>query len=88
MKPFLMLMMAASAGCATRSLPASVPAHSALSITAAAGHRHSVTTALESDPPLPGDPTAAWPGLDPTTGAKTDSDAEAASTKGHQHHGH
>jgi hypothetical protein len=51
-------------GCATRALPPSFPATAAASPAATAGAPAPVDTALRADPPLPGESTAGWAGLD------------------------
>ena len=65
--PFFLSAAAAAAlstGCATRALPLSFPATAAASPSAAAGTIAAVDGSLRADPPLPGESTAGWPGLE------------------------
>ncbi len=73
------LLLSALAACASRPLHPEVPRSSAASPEAAAPAPADVAIALESDPPLPGEPTEGWLGLETPTD-------EGAS--GHEHHGH
>ena len=74
MKTALLLAMSAlAAGCATRSLPSGFPPAAASSRHASEAPKQTVVSTLQSDPPLPGEPTAA---------------AAASSQKGPGHHGH
>jgi hypothetical protein len=50
-------------GCGTREVPASFPADSPASPSAAVGPHVEVAQALREDPPLPGAPTTGWAGL-------------------------
>jgi hypothetical protein len=62
-----MLFAALLAGCATRAIPAKFPSGSAASPDAGAAPKPVVLTTLHGDPPLPGDPSSDWAGLDATT---------------------
>ncbi|WP_437862452.1 hypothetical protein [Sorangium sp. So ce363] len=80
----LLMLVAALAGCAPRSLPASFPASSAASPQAAEAPSPRIGVALAEDPPLPGEPAAAWIGLDPAPGGGADPHQHHH----HHHHGH
>lgn len=58
-----------SLGCAGREVPVRFAEQSALSMGARAAPVADPTTALASDPPLPGEPAGAWTGLAPDGGA-------------------
>ncbi|AUX28690.1 MULTISPECIES: hypothetical protein [Sorangium] len=75
----LLMLVVALAGCAPRSVPASFPASSAASPQAAEAPSPRIGVALAEDPPLPGEPTAGWVGLEP---------ASAPGADPHQHHHH
>ncbi|WP_437814548.1 hypothetical protein [Sorangium sp. So ce1078] len=77
----LLMLVAVLAGCAPRSLPASFPASSAASPQAGEAPSSRIGVALSEDPPLPGEPTAGWVGLDPAP-------APGAGADPHQHHRH
>ena len=64
----LALSVALSAGCGGRSVPSRFPSSSAASTEAREAPVDDPTVALASDPPLPGEPTGAWRGLDPDAG--------------------
>ncbi|WP_437677538.1 hypothetical protein [Sorangium sp. So ce131] len=81
----LLLIAAALAGCAPRSLPASFPASSAASWRAAEAPSPRIGVALAEDPPLPGEPTRGWVGLEPAPGG---ADAGGDPHQHHHHHGH
>jgi hypothetical protein len=70
--------------CATREVPTSFPRDAAASPDAKQAPAAPVGAALAEDPPLPGESTARWPGLDdgqsPTDGA--------ADPHAHHHHHH
>jgi hypothetical protein len=66
------------AGCASRGLPSAMPEGSAASLEAPPAAMHDVEASLSSDPPLPGESTARWRGLD----------ADAGRSAGHAHHHH
>jgi len=66
--------MAASA-CAPRALPASFPETSAAAANAQPAEPASVTTALDEDPPLPGEDTRHWKGLHKATSAQGHDDS-------------
>lgn len=72
MKPLptiaLALSVALSVSCGGRSVPSSFPARSAASPEACEAPVDDPTVALTGDPPLPGEPTGAWRGLDPDAG--------------------
>ncbi|AUX39389.1 hypothetical protein SOCE26_007800 [Sorangium cellulosum] len=78
----LLLLAVALAGCAPRSLPASFPASSAASPRAAEAQPPRIGVALAEDPPLPGEPTRGWVGLEPAPGGA------GAGGDPHQHHHH
>lgn len=73
----LLAALATVAGCASRPLHPTFPQGSAASSEADAATIPAVTTALEADPPLPGESTAGWPGLE--------SRGEGATSEGHDH---
>ncbi|WP_437590678.1 hypothetical protein [Sorangium sp. So ce1000] len=77
----LLMLVAALAGCAPRSLSASFPASSAASPQAAEAPSPRIGVALSEDPPLPGEPAAGWVGLEPAGAAGAGADP-------HQHHPH
>ncbi|WP_437744004.1 hypothetical protein WME73_02710 [Sorangium sp. So ce302] len=77
----LLMLVAALAGCAPRSLPASFPASSAASPQAAEAPSPRIGVALSEEPPLPGEPAAGWVGLEPAAAAGAGADP-------HQHHHH
>ncbi|WP_437958745.1 hypothetical protein WME76_03180 [Sorangium sp. So ce119] len=77
----LLILVAALAGCAPRSRPASFPASSAASPQAAEAPPPRIGVALAEDPPLPGAPTTGWVGLEPAR-------APGAGADPHQHHHH
>jgi hypothetical protein len=72
-----------SAAACSRSVPASFPSGSAASLDAREAPEARVGTVLTGDPPLPGEPSAGWPGLD-EAGA---GDAPGAGEHHHHHHG-
>ncbi len=76
----LLMLVAALAGCAPRTLPASFPASSAASPQAAEAPSPRIGVALSEEPPLPGEPAAGWVGLEPA-GPRRGADP-------HQHHHH
>jgi outer membrane protein, heavy metal efflux system len=55
--------VAGLSACRSRELPARFPDSSPASPEAAAARPATVTTALDEEPPLPGEPAARWPGL-------------------------
>jgi hypothetical protein len=59
------LALAFGGGCSPRSLPPSFPAGTAAGLETPEAPPRKVTRALDSDPPLPGEPTDGWPGLQP-----------------------
>lgn len=61
--------VAAPLGCSSREVPATFPAGSPASLSAPEGRDVSVARALEADPPLPGESTEGWAGLEPSTEA-------------------
>lgn len=61
------LLVVLCAACAPRSVPERFPAASAASDAAPPGPVAAVTVALREDPPLPGEPSEGWPGLDAHT---------------------
>lgn len=69
------------AAACSRSLPASFPSESAASPEAAPAPAARVGAMLAGDPPLPGEPSAGWPGLD-------DAGAGEAPPANHDHHHH
>jgi hypothetical protein len=75
----LVVAAVALAGCAPRSVPVPFPASTAASPEAAEAPSPRVGVALSEDPPLPGEPTAGWVGLEPAPGGGADP---------HQHHHH
>ena len=89
----LVLLGLGPVACATRSVPEQEPARSPASLAAPAAPPAAVTTALEGDPPLPGEPEGAWTGLrDEMTPAVPDGhqhgDTAPAAPEGHEHHHH
>jgi hypothetical protein len=64
----LALSVALSASCGGRSVPSRFPTQSAASPEACEAPVDDPTVALTSDPPLPGEATGAWRGLDPDAG--------------------
>ncbi len=78
----LIFLGLAGGACASRSVPEREPPRSPASLAGTAGPAATVTTALDGDPPLPGEPEGAWNGLREQRGAPT-GDAHA----GHEHHG-
>lgn len=75
----LLALLLLSLGCASRSLPESHPPDSPVSPDGPEPERASVTRALDEDPPLPGEPSAGWAGLEPPAEAATVPDEAAAS---------
>jgi hypothetical protein len=67
----------ALAACASRPLHPEFPSSSAASPDEVAPPPDAVAVSLEADPPLPGEPTEGWLGLEPEPGSS-----------GHAHHGH
>lgn len=67
--------------CASRTLPESAPTGSALAFDGAPAPPADVTRALRSDPPLPGEASAGWPGL----GADAPTGEHAHSAHAHDH---
>jgi hypothetical protein len=63
MRPAVILFMTGLAGCVTRTLPRTFPPASAAAPTAPGAPVPAVTTALDSDPPPPGEETGAWADL-------------------------
>lgn len=76
----LMMLLAAPLGACSRSVPSHFPRTSAASGEAPAGAPAVVGRALRADPPLPGESTDGWVGLDPQS-------APAAHVGGHSHGG-
>ena len=76
----LLPVTAALAGCTPRAVPASFPASSAASPQAAEAPAPRVGIALAEDPPLPGESTEGWYGLEPKGG-------QGAQPHHHHHHG-
>lgn len=70
--------------CATREVPGAFPSEAAASPQAKEAPAARVGVVLAADPPLPGEPAAGWPGLEPP-GAQTD---QGATGHGHHHHHH
>ncbi len=66
-------------GCAPRTVPAVFPATSAASEAAPEAKTAVVTTALDGDPPLPGEATGEWHGLASPA-------APSGHGAGHEHH--
>jgi hypothetical protein len=60
----LRMALALGVACSPRSLPPSFPAGSAAGMETPEGPVRRVTRALDSDPPLPGESTEGWPGLE------------------------
>lgn len=76
----LALAAALLLGACSRELPSEWPDSSAVAIHAEPAPPATVTLALDSDPPLPGEPSEGWIGLErPDTGAAHEH---------HPHHGH
>jgi hypothetical protein len=77
---FALLLVA----CATRSVASHTPPRSAASEVAPEASAAVLTTSLTGDPPLPGEPSAGWVGLEPAAGAAA---AAADPHAGHRGHG-
>jgi len=81
------LMGVSITACASRSLPTAFPKGSAASPLTQEAQAAQVGVILAEDPPLPGESTARWSGLDdPASGSAAPGDAPAAPTR-HHHHG-
>jgi hypothetical protein len=78
----LSLGLSLGAGCASRSVPQQFPARSASAVTAQSAAPAVVTSSLDADPPLPGEPGAEAYQLTP--GASVPS----PHAHGAHHHGH
>jgi hypothetical protein len=76
---FALLLVA----CATRSVPTHTPRRSAASEAAPEASAAVLTTSFAGDPPLPGEPSAGWVGLDSGNGA-----AAGSVDPHHGHRGH
>jgi hypothetical protein len=76
------IVLAALIGACSRRLPSTFPSSSAASSEAAQAPAAVVGRALREDPPLPGEPTAGWEGLEPSDAATSTSHAHGA---GHAH---
>jgi P-type Cu+ transporter len=61
----IVLMCLWVSACSGREVPASFPKESPASSEAVAAPPQGVTTALEQEPPLPGEGTQGWSGLEP-----------------------
>jgi hypothetical protein len=61
----IVVVVACSTSCATRSVPAELPDSSAVSSEAAEAPHATLGVALREDPPLPGKEGERWPGLAP-----------------------
>jgi hypothetical protein len=85
MRPLVLLLAAGLTGCATRALPAAFPAHAAASTAAQPAPEAKVTTALRGEPPLPGNDTSEWSGLEASEAA-SGSGAQGGEGQGHDHH--
>jgi hypothetical protein len=70
-------------GCASRAVPASYPANGPLSPQAPEAAPAQVTVALRGEPPLPGEGSAGWTGLEAGDPAHT----PAVDHSHHHHHG-
>ena len=82
MSPLRLILLAlplALSACGGRSVPSRFPARSAASPEACEAPVDDPTVALTSDPPLPGEDTGAWRGLDPDAGPS------ASAQGGHVH---
>jgi hypothetical protein len=77
---FVALLLAA---CATRTVPTPASPGSPLTPAHPEGAAPRVTLALDEDPPLPGESTAGWIGLEAPTSPDGDAGAPADP---HQHH--
>lgn len=73
--------MAGHGGCASRRVSGHRGVSSPLSGAHAEGRRVEVGAGLREDPPLPGDETAAWAGLDPEAPDATAAPGDAAVTE-------
>ncbi len=91
----LILLGTAALACATRSVPEQESPKSPASLAEAAAPPAVVTTALDGDPPLPGEPEGAWRGLreEPAEAGGEDHSAHsghehqaAPNSAGHDHH--
>lgn len=71
------------AACATRSVASHTPPHSAASEVAPEASAAVLTTSLTGDPPLPGEPSAGWVGLEPAEGAAAGAADPHAGHRGH-----
>lgn len=70
--------------CATRSVPMQTPRESAASESSPEASAAALTTSLEGDPPLPGEPVGGWVGLESGDGAAS---GPADPHAGHRGHG-
>jgi len=61
---------ALSAACSARTVPEHAPPASAASTEAPEGFVPTLTSALRSDPPLPGEPLENWSGLQASTAVR------------------
>lgn len=84
--PFVWAAALLLTACATRSAPPPSSPSSPLSPAHPIGVTTRVTLALDEDPPLPGEPSAGWEGLDPN--ATAEADAGTAPAHGGAHHAH
>lgn len=83
MSPVFLLVLVGTllGGCATRAVPTKFPNGSAASLATAEAPKPVVLTTLRADPPLPGEPSSDWAGLD----APTDEQSSAGRAAPHRH---
>jgi hypothetical protein len=74
-------------GCSSREVPSSFPAGSPASLSAAEAPRAEVARSLREDPPLPGESTDGWAGLEARDTAPAPSAHEHGTDGGHAHGG-
>jgi hypothetical protein len=92
----LLLALLGQAACASRSVPAYHPAKAASSAQAPEAGLADVTHSLTGEPPMPGEPSAGWPGLaEPSTlepapvgGTASDAASPSSGSPADPHAGH
>lgn len=86
MKPLSILMTVALTGCATRALPQTFAVGSPTSTATSPAPVVDVTSALRTEPPLPGEDGAGWAGLEPAAEGSVESTSATGERKaGHDH---
>lgn len=84
----VVLGQALVAGCAPRAVPSRFSASSAASPEAQEAPAPRIGVAVAEDPPLPGEPTDGWYGLEPKAAAPASSHDHHHHHHHHHHHGH